>query len=181
MTRKRSHMRSRFLVARFSDPEALLQAVAAVRKADFRVYDVYAPYPIHGLDAAMNIRRTRLPFVTLLVGAGAGLMALLFQFYTTVWDWPMNIGGKPDNSTLAFIPITFELTVLLGGLATVAAFFLRARLYPGKGEQLVAEGVTNDTFALVLRKRDGAFDSRFAGRLLAESGAVEIVEKECNV
>jgi Protein of unknown function (DUF3341) len=167
-----------FLVATFSDAETLLQAVRAVRQDDFRIYDVYAPYPIHGLDAAMGVRRTRLPWVTFVVGCCALALALTFQFYTTVLDWPLNVGGKPDNSTLAFVPICFELTVLLSGLATVAALFLRARLYPGKNALLPAEGVTNDTFALVLRRRDSAFDAHRAWRLLEENGADRIREKE---
>src|SRR5215467_4657284 len=163
-----------FLVAEFSDADTLLHAVRAVTHEDFRVYDVYAPYPIHGLDEAMGVRRSRLPWVTFVVGMCALATALLFQFYTTVLDWPLNVGGKPDNSTLAFLPICFELTVLLSGLATVAALFLRARLYPGKKELLFAEGVTDDTFALVLRKREATFDAHRARKLLQESGADRI-------
>ena len=78
-----------------------------------------------------------LPWVTFVVGCCALALALTFQFYTTVLDWPLNVGGKPDNSTLAFVPICFELTVLISGLATVAALFLRARLYPGKEGALI--------------------------------------------
>ncbi|MGZ4845734.1 MAG: DUF3341 domain-containing protein [Candidatus Angelobacter sp.] len=167
-----------FLVATFSDAETLMKAVRTVTEEDFRIYDVYAPYPIHGLDHAMGIRRTRLPWVTFLVGCCALTLAITFQFYTTVLDWPLNVGGKPDNSTLAFIPICFELTVLLSGLATVAALFLRARLYPGKKELLLAEGVTNDTFALVLRRRETAFDIHRAWKLLEESGADRVRERE---
>ncbi|MGZ4830675.1 MAG: DUF3341 domain-containing protein [Candidatus Angelobacter sp.] len=167
-----------FLVATFSDAETLMKAVRTVTEEDFRIYDVYAPYPIHGLDHAMGIRRTRLPWVTFLVGCCALTLAITFQFYTTVLDWPLNVGGKPDNSTLAFIPICFELTVLLSGLATVAALFLRARLYPGKKELLLAEGVTNDTFALVLRRRETAFDIHRAWKLLEESGADRVKERE---
>lgn len=171
-------MPSSFLVATFTDAEKLLHAVRAVRQENLRIYDVYAPYPIHGLDAAMGVRRTRLPWVTFLVGCCALAFAVTFQFYTTVLDWPLNVGGKPDNSTLAFVPICFELTVLLSGLATVAALFLRAGLYPGKKESLFAEGVTNDTFALVLRKREAAFDVPRARKLLQESGADRIRERE---
>jgi len=167
-----------FLVATFTDAEKLLHAVRALTREDFRIYDVYAPYPIHGLDAAMGARRTRLPWVTFVVGCCALALALTFQFYTTVLDWPLNVGGKPDNSTLAFVPICFELTVLLSGLATVAALFLRARLYPGKRESLFAEGVTNDIFALVLRKSEASFDSYSARKLLQESGADRIRERE---
>jgi hypothetical protein len=126
----------------------------------------------------MGARGTRLPWVTFLVGCCALALALTFQFYTTVLDWPLNVGGKPDNSTLAFVPICFELTVLLSGLATVAALFLRARLYPGKRESLFAEGVTNDTFALVLRKSEAPFDIHGARKLLQESGANRIRESE---
>lgn len=168
-------MPNTYMVATFSDPEALLRAVRAVRAENFRVYDVYAPYPIHGLDQAMGVQHSRLPWVTFLVGLGALTFALTFQFYTTVLDWPLNVGGKPDNSTLAFIPICFELTVLIGGLATVAALFLRAKLYPGRREQLAAEGVTNNKFALVLKKRSS--DLRLASAILREHGAENVEQK----
>jgi hypothetical protein len=167
-----------FLVATFSNAETLLHAVRAVTQEDFRIYDVYAPYPIHGLDAAMGVRRSRLPWVTFIVGCCALATALIFQFYTTVLDWPLNVGGKPDNSTLAFVPICFEITVLLSGLATVAALFLRAQLYPGKKEFLFAEGVTDDTFALVLRRRDASFHLDRARQILEENGAERIRERE---
>ena len=134
-------MPDNLVVATFSDSQRLMHAVNAVQAANYRIYDVYAPYPIHGLDEAMRLRRSRLPWVTFFVGLTGLTLALTFQFYTSVLDWPLNVGGKPDNSTLAFIPISFELTVLLGGLSTVAALFLRARLYPGKKPLLVAEGV----------------------------------------
>ncbi len=93
-------------------------------------------------------------------------------------DWPLNVGGKPDNSTLAFVPICFELTVLLSGLATVAALFLRARLYPGKNAPQFADDVTNDTFALVLRWRETDFDVHRARQVLEQSGADRIRERE---
>jgi hypothetical protein len=165
-----------FLVAVFSDPNRLLDAVRAAREAQFRIFDVYTPYPIHNLDDAMGIRRTRLPWVTLAAGVSGLLTALSLQFYTSVFDWPLNVGGKPDNSTLAFVPISFELTVLFGGLATVAALFLRSRMFPGKHERLPAEGITNDRFALVLRKRD-EFDTELAYLILQNSGADAIEEE----
>jgi hypothetical protein len=118
-----------------------------------------------------------LGWVTFSAGAGAALGALLLQFYMAVLDWPLNVGGKPPNSTLAFIPITFELTILAGGLATVAALLVRARLFPGKREWLATHAVTNDRFALLLRKRDASFDTQSARQILIESGAFEIEEK----
>lgn len=170
-------MHRNVVVATFSDAEDLLGAVRAARREKFRIYDVYAPYPVHHLDEAMGIGRTRLPWVTLCAGIIGLVSGLALQFYTSVLDWPLNVGGKPDNSTLAFIPITFELTVLFGGLATVAALFLRAQLFPGKRERLVAEGITNNLFALVVRKPDASFDAGLIYSISQENGAVTVTEK----
>jgi hypothetical protein len=169
------------LVATFSDGESLLRAVRPVRSESFRIYDVYAPYPIHGLDEAMGIRRTKLPLVTFLVGLAGLTFAICFQYFGAVLDWPLNVGGKPDNSTLAFVPISFELTVLSAGLATVAALFVRAKLYPAKFEQLPVPGVTDNKFALVLRKPDASTDMRRAREILQSHGAEQIEEKEANL
>src|SRR5215472_12269721 len=155
-------MPKNLLIASFSEPDRLIRAVRNIRRKHIRIYDVYTPYPVHDLYEAMGIRRSRLPWVTLMMGVSALVLTLLSEFYTAVFDWPLNVGGKPDNSTLAFIPISFELTVLVGALATVAALFLRARLFPGKRECLVAEGQTNYSFVLILRKRDDTFDTDLA-------------------
>ena len=167
-----------FVVGTFSEADLLVDAVVSLRRERFRVYDVFAPYPIHGLDEAMSIRRTKLPFVTLVAGLAGLTLAAVFQFYTNVLDWPLDVGGKPNNSTLAFIPICFELTVLFGGLATVFALLVKARLYPGRREHLAAEGVTDDSFALVLRRPDNFFERRRARELLEQLGARWVEEKE---
>ncbi len=171
-------MSNKFVVATFPDPNSLLQAVRSLREHSFRIYDVYSPYPVHDLDHAMGLRRTRLPLVTLVAGASALLLAICFQFYTSVLDWPLNVGGKPDNSALAFVPICFELTVLIGGLTTFAALLFRARLFPGKKERLPAEGLTNDRFALVLRRHEAQFDPAAASKLMEARGADRIWEIE---
>ncbi|HEY2845443.1 MAG TPA: DUF3341 domain-containing protein [Bryobacteraceae bacterium] len=167
-------------MATFSDAGRLLQAVRAVRSENFRVYDVYAPYPVHGLDEAMGMRRTRLPWITFFAGLSGLALAMTFQYYTAVLDWGMNVGGKPDNSTLAFIPIGFELTVLLGALTTVAALFFRARLFPGKRECLIAAGVTDHVFALAIRKRKSV-DTDFVRKVLERSGADAVEEKAADL
>lgn len=174
-------MPKQFIVATFRRSDDLLAAVCRVRRSEFRVYDVYSPYPIHDMDHAMGVRHSRLPFVTAVAGFAGLALAIGFQFYANVLDWSLNVGGKPDNSTLAFIPIMFEVTVLVGGLTTVAALFLRARLYPGKRERLPAPDVTNDKFALVIRKRDPGFDVHRAKALLWESGAEHIEETEAEL
>jgi hypothetical protein len=108
-------------------------------------------------------------------------LAFSFLTYTTVLDWPLNVGGKPDNSTLAFIPICFELTVLIGGLSTVAALLFRARLFPGKKVRLPVPKITDDKFAIVLRRRTEHFDPVLVSRLLRNSGACDVHEIESQV
>jgi hypothetical protein len=110
-----------FLVAMFDDQRRLLGAVNAVRARGLRVYDVYSPHPVHRLDDALGIKRSRLPLATLAGGVLGLVTALALELYVSVYDWPLNVGGKPDNSMLAFIPVAFELTILCAGLATVAA------------------------------------------------------------
>ena len=171
-------MPRQFLVGRFAHADDALTAVRRIRSQGFRVHDVHAPYPVHGLDAAMGLRRSRIPVVT----AAAGLLGLLFalalQFYCAVLDWPLNVGGKPRNSTLAFVPIAFELTVLSAGLATAGAFLFASRLFPGASADPFGPGATEDVFTVVLRKRDATFDAGEARRLLLQSGAYEVKEME---
>jgi len=174
-------MRANVLVATFPHVDGLLRAVRQARREMMRVYDVFAPFPVHGLDEAMGIRRTKLPRVTLIAGLTGLAFALCFQYYANVLDWPLNVGGKPDNTTLAFIPISFELTVLFGGLSTVAAFLLRTRLYPGKRAWLPAAGITDDTFALVLRKPSADETHQRALALLTECGAASVTESEADL
>jgi hypothetical protein len=166
-----------FLVATFADEAPLVHAVRTLRAHGFRIWDVYTPYPVHGLAEALGLRRSRLPWVA----AGAGLVGLIaalgFQLYAAGLDWPVNVGGKPDTSVLPFIPVTFEITILAAGLATVAALLVRCRLLPGPPPRLAEPGTTDTVFALALRRRDGGFDAGMARRLLEESGARTVGER----
>jgi hypothetical protein len=147
----------RFLIASFAGPASLLRAVRRARAAAVPIHDVFCPTPVHGLEAAMGIRRTRLPFVTLLAGLVGLTFALVFQYWTAVLDWPLDVGGKPENTTLAF---------------------LRARLYPGKREQLPVLGVTNNVFALVVPAPADRALARRVRELFVASGASEVEDRE---
>ena len=166
------------LVATFADEHSVRAAAEDVRAHGFGIEDVYAPYPLHGIDAVMGLRRSRLPLVTLAGGTIGLVSALGFQFWSAVLDWPLNVGGKPANSTLAFVPITFELTVLCAGLATAGAFLARCGLLPGAHPSLRARGSTEDVFVLVVNGRGATGDVKQARQILINRGAREVAIEE---
>ena len=88
--------------------------------------------PSHGLDRALGLRPTRLPWVCFLLGLSGAVTMAAFQYWATAVSWPINVGGKPWNSLPAFVPVTFEMMVLCAGVGTVAAFFWSTGLKPGR-------------------------------------------------
>ncbi len=170
-------MVKRYVIGFFESDKTILKAVRMLKKEGVKIYDAYTPYAVHGLDEAMGLRRSRLGIVTFFAGAIGCAIALLFQVWTSAFDWPVNVGGKPGNSWPAFIPVTFELTVLIGGLVTVAAFFMRSKLLWGNKIHLPIEGVTDDAFALILDNTDGGIDISAAERRMQELGATKVMEQ----
>lgn len=171
--------KSKFLIGIFTDEHAVLNATKAVTQNKVPIYDVFTPYPVHGIDDAMGIKRTRLPVVTFIMGLIGFLLAFGFQMWVFTQAWPINIGGKPFASIPAFIPVTFEFTVLIGGLATVAALFCRERFFPGKKPLVFDEGVTNDRFVIALEQNDATVDYQKVAQFLKNQGAIQV--KECEV
>ena len=103
--------------------------------------------------------------------------ALFVQLWTMGVNWPIDVGGKPNDSVLAFLPVTFEITVLLAGLTTAAAFFFRSGLYPGARVNLLDPEITNHRFVVVLYHKNAGFDPQLAKRIFEETGAIRISEK----
>ena len=107
------------LMAEFEAPEALLEAARRAYVTGYRHMDAYSPFPVEGLAAAIGFQRTQLPLVVLLGGIIGGVGGFLLQYYAAVIDYPLNVGGRPLNSWPAFIPVTFELTILMAALFAV--------------------------------------------------------------
>ncbi|MBI3186218.1 MAG: DUF3341 domain-containing protein [Myxococcales bacterium] len=162
----------RLLVGYFGEERQVLAATRAVREAGLEVHDVYTPYAVHGMEEALGLRPTRLTWVCFGAGLFGLLFALFLQHYASAVSWPINVGGKPFHSLPAFIPVAFELTVLCAGLFTVAALFLRVRLFPTTGGTALP-GVTDDRFALALIPEGPRFDEVEATSLLCRHGALE--------
>ena len=161
----------------FAEEDQILQVTRACRERGYEIVDVYSPYPVHGMDRAMGLKPSRITWVCFVLGMTGAAAMLWFQSWASAVDWPANIGGKPLNSLPAFVPITFEVMVLFAGLSTVFAFFLVSRLRPGRKARLIASGVTNDRFALVLEQADAAFSVEAASDLLNRYNVVSVEER----
>jgi hypothetical protein len=168
----------RLAVALFDDENRFLAAAKACRGSAFDIVQAYSPFPVHGLDDVLGIRRSRLPWVTLAAGlTGLGL-GTWFQFWASSSDWPINVAGKPWNSLPAFVPVIFEMTVLFAGVATFVFVLARSGLRPGKAPARAIEGVTDDRFALIVGRRETSGTWEELRELLARLGATGVREEE---
>lgn len=167
----------RFVLAVFTSEDDILAAAADTRDRGLTIADAYTPYAVHGLDKAMDLRPSRLPWICFALGLGGASFKVWFEFWTSASDWPINVGGKPWNSLPAFVPVTFEVMVLFAALGTVAAFLLGRRLLPGKNAKLASPGVTDDEFALVIEETDASFRLDEVSARLRELGATSVEER----
>jgi hypothetical protein len=175
---KAEPMIERTFIASFASEDDILAATYTAREQGFRIVDVFTPYAVHGLDQAMGLRPSRLPWVCFACGLIGVIFAMSSQFWAMTQSWPMNVGGKPWNSLPAYVPITFEVMVLLAGFGVVFAFFFRCRLYPGKRAELPSPNVTDNRFVLVLDNTGTNLDAAAVRQLFGELNALHVEERE---
>ncbi len=137
------------VVGFFDTPDALIAATKQIRGLNYESFDCFTPYPIHGLDKIQGLKRSPLPWITMTAGLTGFMCAILLQGWTSVINWPLNVGGKPMWSWPAFVPIFFELTVLFAGLCTVGGMFLLNGL-PNTKKRSFDNNITRDRFALMI-------------------------------
>lgn len=107
------------LLAEFETPEELVHAAERASKAGYKKMDAYSPFPIEGLHEALHLHKNILPLLVLLGGIAGAIAGFGMQYYASVIDYPYNVGGRPFNSWPAFIPVTFELTILFASLTAI--------------------------------------------------------------
>lgn len=158
------------LAAYFDDPNELLHAAEEARDEGFKVWDAFSPFPIHGIEDAMGIGRSWLPWVTFGAGGTGFLLANALQFGTSTFDWPMIIGGKPHAPWPSFVPIMFELTVLIGGVTSALVMFIASGCF--RKPRIIDPEITNDRFVLWIDSKDPKYGQ--AREFMAKLDPVEI-------
>jgi len=174
-------VRKRFVVARFAGPDELLTAVQTLRGRGYRKLDTYSPFPIHGIADALEAEDARLPWLVFLCGAAGALLGYGLQYYVSVIAYPLNVGGRPLHSWPSFIPVTFEMTVLLAAFGAVVGMFAMNGLPRPHHPVFGVNGfdrATTDAFYVQLDSDDPAYAEPATAEALREIGALEVVEVE---
>jgi len=165
------------LLAEFETPGELMRAATIVRDQGYKRWDCYSPFPVHGLDLAMGLRDTRLPWIVLGGGTVGCAVGLLMQWWMNARDYPIVVSDKPLWSVPANIPVAFELTVLFSALSAFAAMFAFNRLprffHPTFRSERFRR-VTNDRFFITIESTDPRFDVERTEALLRSAGAKHI-------
>ncbi|HEX4422431.1 MAG TPA: quinol:electron acceptor oxidoreductase subunit ActD [Kofleriaceae bacterium] len=165
------------VLAEYDTPGELVEAARKVRDAGFTEFDCYSPFPVHGIDEAMGIKRTILPALVFCGGATGTLGGILLQWWCNAYNWPWNISGKPSWSIPANVPIAFEATILLAVFTSFFGMWILNKLpqvwHPFfRNERF--NHVTDDAFLLGIEAGDQRFDAETTPKLLKDAGAIEV-------
>lgn len=166
------------LAALFDTPDGIIRAAEGVAAAGYSRFDVNTPYPVHGMDHAMRLRPSRLGIFALVFGLLGAVGTISFISWVTSVDYPLVIGGKPFWSWPAFVPVTFEVTVLLASVLSVITMIVLYFRFPNTSHPLhdtpYMKRVSSDRFGIVLLASDPIFNDAQAKSLLQQLGASEI-------
>ncbi|MEC8400995.1 MAG: DUF3341 domain-containing protein [Bacteroidota bacterium] len=161
----------------YDDDAKVMAAASTLVGQGIRVKDVYSPFPIHGIDPIIGIKRTRLAICSFMYAMTGTSLALLGMWYFMIQDWPMNIGGKPSFSLLenvtAFIPVTFEFSVLCGAHGMALTYLLRNGTLPGMPASNPDPRTTDDKFVVEITTVN---NSMSADELEAAIRATDLLE-----
>ncbi|MCG8320929.1 MAG: DUF3341 domain-containing protein [Cytophagales bacterium] len=163
-----------YLVGIYEDENTLVNAIKQVRQSGIKIHEVFTPYPIHGLEDVLGYRRSRLPIAAFLFGLTGTTLALTMMFYMMGIDWPMNIGGKNYTPLPTFIPVTFEMTVLLSAFGMVGTFFVVSNLKPYGKPKIFDIRSTDDKHVMAIDLANNYLSREEISSILNQSGASEV-------
>ncbi|HXY41763.1 MAG TPA: DUF3341 domain-containing protein [Vicinamibacteria bacterium] len=165
------------LLGEFATPGALFHACEQVRDAGFRRWDAHSPFPVHGLERAMGLGRSRLPWIVLVMALGGGAAGFALQGWVHSVAYPLVISGKPYFAWQAYVPVTFELAVLGGALGAVLGMLALNRLpmhHHPVFDSSSFERASDDRFFISIEADDPRFDAATTARLLQAAGATRL-------
>ena len=162
----------RFAVATYDDEAVLFPAVEKVRNSGYKLHDVYTPFPVHGLDVALGHKETDLHIAGFCYGITGTATALGFMSWIFTQDWSINYGGKPFFALPAFIPITFELTVLFAAVGMVLTYCYLNQIMPGVKKHVFHPRQSDDLFVVVMEITDPAAEAEMI-QFLNSTGSLE--------
>ena len=165
------------LMAEFETPEDLLEAAKRTYGKGYRTMDAFSPLPIHGLAAAIGFHRTNLPVLTFILALAGAIIGYGMQYWISVIDFPLNIGGRPLHSGPMFIPVTFEVTILFAAVGTFVGLWIRNRLpmpYHPVFNVAGFERASQDRFFLCIESADPLFDAEDTRSFLGDLNPVEV-------
>lgn len=165
------------VLAEFSNPKALTDAAGAVKKSGYQNFDTYAPFPIHGMEKAMGVKDSPLGWIVLGGGLIGGIGALWLMIWIMGYEYPLNISGKPFVNLPIYVPVTFELTVLLSAIAAVFGMFALNNLPRFHNPLFNVERfkkATDDGFFLCIEAEDDLFAEEKVEKLFNDNGATHI-------
>lgn len=165
------------IIATFHTVATVHTVAQKLRDAGFSKWDVYSPLPIHGLDKAMGIKRSKVPVLTLAGGLAGFMSGMLLVWYMNAYDYPLIVGGKPFFSPIFPFPIFYELTILLASFGTFFGMFLTNRLpqpYHPVFNHESFQRASDDTFFVLIEANDPLFDPQQTPGLLQSLGGQTI-------
>lgn len=166
----------KFVIGCFDDEAVLFPAVKQVRRSGYKIHDVFTPFPIHGLDGAMGLRDTSLHTAGFIYAIAGTATALGFITWALAYDWPLNFGGKPYFALPAWIPITFELTVLFAAVGMVLTFCYLCQMAPFVKKDHFHLRSTDDLFVMAIECSDKTNEAEVTS-FLQGLGAKEVTTK----